>query len=117
METGRDPILPVQTMFPFLHEDDKTEQEYVRKISDSLKLAFEQAQILQTAMAEKNQDRKPDNEYKPEFEPGDLLLVWEKTESRLKGDVRRLERDKGGVLPGKLRNPWQGLSKCCDGLV
>ena len=95
METGRDPILPVQTMFPFLHEDDKTEQEYVRN-SDSLKFAFEQAQILQTAMAEKNQDRKPDNKYKPEFEPGDLLLVWEKAsaESRLKETCEGLKEIK-----------------------
>jgi hypothetical protein len=68
--------------------------------------------MLQTTMAEKNQDRKPE-EYKPEFEPGDLLLVWEKasSESRLKKDVRRLEGDKGGALPGKLRNPWQGPFK------
>jgi exodeoxyribonuclease III len=113
LETGRDPILPVQTMFPFLHEDPKSEEEYVKKISDSLKFSFEQAQILQTAMAERNQERKPDNEYKPEFEPGDLLLVWEKAsaESRLKGDIRRLQGDEGGVLPGKLRNPWQGPFK------
>ena len=41
---------------------------------------------MQKAMADKNQDRKPDNEYESEFEPGDLLLVWEKAsaESRLK---------------------------------
>ena len=60
-------------------------------------------------MSEKNQARKIDNECKPEFEPGDLLLVWEKAsaESRLKSDIRRLEGDKGGLLPGKLRNPWQ----------
>jgi hypothetical protein len=113
METGRDPILPIQTMFPFLHETPKDEEEYVAKISDNLKFAFERAMILQEKMAEKNQGRKPDNEYTPEFEPGDLLLVWEKAsaESRLKADVRRLEGDKGGVLPGKLRNPWQGPYK------
>ena len=113
LETGREAVLPLHTMFPFLHEDPKTEEEYVKKIADSLEFAFKQAQILQTAMAQKNQDRKPDNEYKPEFEPGDLLLVWEKasSESRLKGDVRRLQGDKGGVLPGKLRNPWQGPFK------
>ena len=64
-------------------------------------------------MAEKNQDRKPNNEYKPEFEPGDLLLVWKKAsaESRLKRDVRRLKRYKGEVIPGKLKNPWQGPFK------
>ena len=57
---------------------------------------------MQTAMAEKNQDRKSNNEYKPEFEPGDLLLVWEKAsaESRLKRDVRRLKGDKGGMIRG-----------------
>ena len=54
LETGRDPILPVQTMFPFLHEDSKTEEDYVKRIEDSLKFAFEQAQILQTTMSEKN---------------------------------------------------------------
>ena len=52
-------------------------------------------------MSERNQARKPDNEYKPEFEPGDLLLVWEKAsaERRLTKDIRRLEGDKGGLLP------------------
>ena len=69
-------------MFPFLHEELKTEEEYVKKIEGSLKFAFEQARILQTQMSEKNQARKPDNEYKPEFEPGDLLLVWEKLHLR-----------------------------------
>ena len=54
-------------MFPFLHDDPMSEEVYVKKITDSLKFASEQAQILQTAMAEKNQERKPDNEYKPEF--------------------------------------------------
>ena len=54
-----------------------SEEEYVKKINDSLKFAFDQAQIMQKAMADKNQDRKPNNEYKPEFEPGDLLLVGE----------------------------------------
>ena len=113
LETGRDPILPVQTMFPFLHDDPMSEEVYVKKITDSLKFASEQAQILQTTMAEKNQEIKPDNEYKPEFEPGDLLLVWEKAsaESRLQRDVRRFQGDEGGVLPGKLRNPWQGPYK------
>ena len=85
----------------------------MKKINDSLKFAFDQAQIMQKAMADKNQNRKPSNEYKPEFEPGDLLLVWEKAsaESRLKRDVRRLKGDKGGVIPGKLKNPWQGTFK------
>ena len=32
-------------------------------------------------------------------------------ESRLKRDVRRLKGDKGGVIPGKLKNPWQGPFK------
>ena len=76
-------------MFPFLHEDSKTEEDYVKRFEDGLKFAFEQAPILQTTMSEKNQGRKIDNEYKPEFEPGDLLLVWEKAsaESRLKSDI------------------------------
>ena len=103
-------MLPVRTMFPFLHESVESEKEYVAKITSSLEFAFERARTLQY---ERNRARKPDNEYKPEFEPGDLLLVWEKAsaESRLKGDVRRLEGDKGGVLPGKLKNPWQGPFK------
>ena len=69
-----------------------------------MNFAFERARTLQYEMAERNRSRKPDNEYKPEFEPGDLLLVWEKAaaESRLKGDERRLEGAKGGELPGKL---------------
>ena len=96
-----------------MHEDLKNEEEYVKKVTQNLKFAFKQAQIFQTTMAEKNQGRKLDNEYKPGFEPGDLLLVWEKAsaESRLKKDVRRLQGDDGGILPGKLRNPWQGPFK------
>ena len=62
-------------MFPFLHEDSRSKEEYVKKINNSLRFAFHQAQIMQKAMADKNQDRKPNNEYKPEFEPRDLLLV------------------------------------------
>jgi hypothetical protein len=113
METGRDPILPIHTMFPFLHESVKDEEEYITKITNHLNFAFERARTLQYEMAERNRARKPDNEYKPEFEPGDLLLVWEKAsaESRLKADVRRLQGDEGGILPGKLRNPWQGPYK------
>ena len=86
METGRDPVLPLQAMFPFLHENEKSE---VEKITASLDFAFERARTLQYEMAERNRSRKPDNEYKPEFEPGDWLLVWEKAaaESRLKGDA------------------------------
>jgi transposase InsO family protein len=113
METGRDPVLPVQTMFPFLHESVESEEEYVSKISASLNFAFERARELQYTMAERNQLRKPDNQYKPDFQPGDLLLIWEKAaaESRLNRDVRRLEGDEGGKLPGKLRNPWRGPYK------
>ena len=98
-------------MFPFLHESAKSEEEYITKIVGTLNFAFERARTLQYNMAERNRLRKPDNQYKPDFEPGDLLLVWEKAaaESRLQADVRRLEGDQGGVLPGKLRNPWQAL--------
>ncbi len=57
--------MTVHTIFEFLHQSSQCEEEYVRRIEDSLKFAFEQAQILQATMAEKNQDRKTHNEYKP----------------------------------------------------
>lgn len=66
--------------------------------------------MLQQEMTERNRARIAQNQYDPDFKEVDLLLVWEKSnaESRLEGDVRRLEGDQGGKLPGKLRNPWRG---------
>ena len=69
--------------------------------------------MLQEEMSEKNKARIAQSQYDPDFKIGDLVLVWEKSsdESRLQGDVRRWEGDKGGILPGKQRNPWQGPFK------
>ena len=83
METGRDPVLPVQIMFPFLHETVASEEEYVTKITNTLNFAMQHAQDLQYIAAERNRQRKPDNEYKPDYEEGDLLLIWEKSSSEV----------------------------------
>jgi hypothetical protein len=106
-------VLPAHAQFSYLREPEKSEKDYVERITASLDFAFDRARNLQYAMAERNKLRHPDNQYKPAYEPGDLLLVWEKasSESRLQGDIRRWQGDQGGKLPGKLRNPWQGPHK------
>jgi transposase InsO family protein len=113
METGRDPNLPMRTMFPHLRLAATDEESYVYETMRTMDFAIDRARRLQYEATERNRLRRPDNQYKPMFEPGDYLLVWEKAaaESRLQQLVRGLMGDEGGRLPQKLQNPWTGPYK------
>src|SRR5690242_1062423 len=57
-------------------------------------------------MSEKNRLRKPDNQYEPDFKPGD----WERkaSEGRLEGAIRKTGAQGRAAIPTKLQNPFRG---------
>src|SRR4051812_16509867 len=67
METGRDPVLPIHVMFPFLHESKENMEAYVTRIQETLDFAFERAQMLQEEASRRNKERLKRNEYDPDF--------------------------------------------------
>ena len=108
LETGREPQLPIHTLFSELRPKAMTEEHYVGEITRGLSTAFEYARNRQYEMSEKNKLRKDEDEYKPDFKEGDLLLIWERAsaESRLKSSNGTI--NKTSKLPRKLQNPFQG---------
>ena len=112
LETGREPNLPMHTLFPFLSKSEPDEEAYVSNIAQKLNFAFNKARELQTEAARRNQELKCTNKYNPDFKEGDWLLVWEKSanEGRLQGPAAG-KGEQAVSLPNKLRNPWQGPYK------
>lgn len=95
-------------MFPYLQKKEEPET-FVRTVTENLRKAFEKVRTLQKAAAAKNKARKP-AQFKPDFKPGDMLLLMtrEARAGRLEG---RDEEGKAIPLPEKLRNKFAGPYK------
>jgi hypothetical protein len=107
LEHGRTPQTPLSTLFTFLRKKEEPAPElFTQEIAQRLDTAFDRARALQTAAAQKNKDRQPEQS-KPDFKPGDFLLL----KARSAKDGRLVERGEGGIaipLPQKLRNNFVG---------
>jgi hypothetical protein len=103
----------MQILFPFLQKSPTDEAEYVTKICQELGQTFRIAADNQHAAAQKNLERNLHKQYQPDFEPGDWLLLWERSaaETRFQTDVRRLDTSAEGKLPEKFQNKWTGPYK------
>lgn len=108
LEHGREPQLPLQSLFPFMQRSEEATDDYVSKSISRLTEAFRKAQTLQFETSQRNHRRKDKAQYQPDFEPGDWLMVWERAsaEARLRGSD-----DKTSVLPTKLQDTYQGPFK------
>ena len=73
LEHGREPQLFLGNVIPYLRKKEETE-EFVENISEKLETAMNRARDLQQKAADKNKARKPE-QFKPDFKPGDLLLL------------------------------------------
>ena len=106
LETGREPQLPLSNLFPYLRRREERKEGFVQSICDRLEFAFKRSRDLQAIAAEKNKARKPE-QTKPNFAPGDLLLL----QARSAKEGRLEERDEEGKhipIPTKLQNPFTG---------
>jgi len=75
METGREPSLPMDSLFPYLRKRESTPEEYVQDITKRLDTAFERARVLQAIASERNKDRRP-LQSEPTFKEGDYVLLY-----------------------------------------
>ena len=101
---GRSPTIPSDLSFNVLDEEYKDKEQYVAKMTERLKKAFDEARKRQYAAAVDNQERGKEK-YKPDFKPGDMLFVWARSseEARMENaDGKRVS------LPKKWINPWIG---------
>ena len=108
LEHGRNPQTPLGNLFPYLQKKEEPEN-FVRTITDNLEKAFERVRELQKAAADKNKARRP-RQYKPNFKPGDFLLLM----ARSAPEGRLVERDEEGrpiPIPEKMRNKYTGPFK------
>jgi transposase InsO family protein len=105
LEHGRDPQLPMGNLFPFMRKKEPVEN-FVQDLSDKLERAFERTRELQKAAAARNKARQP-AQFKPDFKPGDLLLLHARSakEGRLE---EKTEEGASIAIPNKLRNQLTG---------
>ena len=106
LEHGRHPQLPLGTLFPYLQKKEERKEDFVKDITDKLEFAFDLARERQKVAAERNKARKH-AQYKPNFKPGDFILLME----RAAKEGRLEEKDEEGKhisIPHKLRNRYTG---------
>jgi hypothetical protein len=104
---GRPPTIPSDLAFSVLEEEYKGKEDYVRKMTERLKKAFDAARQQQYAAAVDNEEIAKDK-YKPDFKTGDMLFVWARN-----SEEARTENFEGKkvALPKKWINPWIGPFK------
>jgi len=102
---GREAVLPADTIFSPTPNDLTVgaPEEHIVRVAENLRKAFEVTRKHQFHNYVSQRERS-ESRQKPNFTPGDKVLVWRKTadEERLaiSGDKR--------ALPGKWRNLWTG---------
>ena len=108
LEHGRNPQLPLGNLFPYLQKKVEP-QNFVKEITENLDRAFGKARELQKAAAARNKARKP-QQFKPNFKPGDFLLLLARSarEGRLEA---RDDEGKEIPIPEKIRNKYTGPFK------
>ena len=108
---GREPRLPDELNFsPENDNEPEYVEEYVAKIHQNLKQAFELARQQQYASAVENYERA-NHKTNPDFKVNDLLYLWEHSSkeshnSKSAHEDERKVRDQ--KLPKKWTNPWTG---------
>jgi transposase InsO family protein len=92
MQKGRHPVLPAHAQFSYLREPEKSEKDYVERITASLDFAFDRARNLQYAMAERNKLRQPDNQYKSLLMNPEICC-WSGRKHQAKADCKATSED------------------------
>ena len=111
LTTGGEPNLPADTIFSHDNEEYEGEHDFVEKTAGRLKKAFEYVRRKQYEAADTNYQRTAANRYKPDFNKGDFLFLWERAakETRLERDKRQQGLEaRPRKLPQKFTNPWTG---------
>ena len=80
LEHGRHPQLPLGNIFPYMRKVEPRET-YVEEIVKRLESAFNKVRELQKLAADRNKARRPE-QFKPDFQPGDFLLLFERAARR-----------------------------------
>ena len=101
---GRLPTVPLDLAFPLRHEEYKSMDDYVEKMTTRLNSAFELAVKQQYAAAVTNERRAPARTI-PNFKSGDFLYVWARSSIE---QFTQHEDGKKIALPKKWVNPWVG---------
>jgi hypothetical protein len=106
LNTGRDPLLPADVTFvPEGEREARDKDEYAVHIAERLERAFALARDKQYVAHKENVERKPDRQ-RPEFESGDLVLLYSKTTSEARMEIAGVTQKR--EVPTKWRNPWKG---------
>jgi transposase InsO family protein len=106
LNTGRDPLLPADVTFvPEGEREERDKDEYAVHIAERLERAFALARDKQYVAHKENVERKPDRQ-RPEFESGDLILLYSKTTSEARMEIAGVTQKR--EVPTKWRNPWKG---------
>ena len=100
---GREATLPSDLAFA-PDEDYKSEDDnYVEKMMNRLRQAFELARERQYRAFVDNRNKKAERQ-KPTYEKGDLVMVYSKTAKEARLEIAGDKRS----VPTKWRNPWIG---------
>ena len=103
-------------MFPYLQKKEEAREKFVDDIAQRLDFAFKRVRKLQEKASARNKERRPP-QTKPDFRPGDLLLLMERSAKEGRIEERTAE-GKAIPLPEKLRltytGPYTMLRWCGD---
>ena len=103
LNRGREATLPSDLAFA-PDEDYKSEDDnYVEKMMNRLRQAFELARERQYRAFVDNRNKKAERQ-KPTYEKGDLVMVYSKTAKEARLEIAGDKRS----VPTKWRNPWIG---------